>query len=149
MAKYKTTFDAVYSGMLLELNLGTNTGKSNMSGSVTQSNVQTNPAGVQGGVNMKFTDNPKFAQPVTTVPGTTTQQSAINNPQKQKQGIQTKNVASNPTAAQIDPKEMEEFANLLSLRETDRIRFNKDMQELSKNPKRFSGFIDFVAQQIK
>lgn len=151
MAKHKTTFDAVYSGMLLELNLGTNTGKSNMSGSITrqnpQSNVQTNPAGVQGGVDMKFAGNPKFAQPVTTVPGTTTQQAAVNKPQQQKPGVQTKNVTSNPTATQIDPKEMEEFTNLLSLRKTNPEQFNTDIQRIAKDrdPSKFGRLIAVLA----
>lgn len=135
MPRKPTTFDNVYSNIILELNMGKG-GMSNMSGQQGMA-AGNAPAGVsapaQSGVKMKFAGNPKFSSQTPgagiqpTVPG------ASMNP-------------ANPAGVQ-DPNEIDEFTNLLNTRQQNPAEFQKAYQQIAQDPERNSRFLDFIMQQ--
>ena len=136
MSRKQTTFDKVYGNIILELNMGKG-GIGNMSGQQQQgTNTSSVPAGVSAtpkpGVQMKFSPQTPGAASATT------------NPQQ----------GQNPAVTQ-DPKEIQEFTNLLSTRQKNPAQFQKLYQQIlsSQDPKRIeriARFFEFaIGQTVK
>lgn len=128
MSRKQTTFDKVYGNIILELNMGKG-GIGNMSGQQQQgTNASSIPSGVSAtpkpGVQMKFSPQTPGAASTTT------------NPQQ----------GQNPAVTQ-DPKEIQEFTNLLSTRQKNPAQFQKSYQQISQDPERNARFLDFLIQQ--